>query len=90
MPGSGRRMPGGNVLYFDPDKGNPTKWASIPALYVRKFGAEAYRLSAELLKPGVRLGDEGIGSFIGLPAQGLAGPALLERASVIETGGNNA
>lgn len=90
VPGSGRRMPGGNVLYFDPDKGNPTKWASIPALYVRKFGAEAYRLSAELLKPGVRLGDEGIGSFIGLPAQGLAGPALLERASVIEAGGNNA
>ena len=90
VPGSGRRMSGENVLYFDPDKGDPAKWASIPALYVREFGAKAYRLSAELLKPGVRLGDEGIGSFTGLPAQGLAVPALLERASVIGTGGNNA
>lgn len=84
--GSGRRIADldTNALYFDPEYGRPTTWASIPAGSARDFAARRYRQAAQLLQPDIPL--KKVGKFYGLNGDDAA--ASLENAAVRNQGVN--
>lgn len=83
VPGSGRRIVNRdmNALYFDPNFGKPSAWASIPDAAVNQFAAKSYVRSANILQPGLLMAD--IGDFYGIK-QGSATQTVLDRARQLE------
>ena len=69
----GRRIPSlnANALYFDPDNGRPTQWASIPPEKTESFAYTCYALSSGLLQPNLQYKD--VGNFYGWPYAGWKG-----------------
>src|SRR5690606_17850713 len=65
VPGSGRKLitKSSSSLYFDPEFGRPTSWASIPEVHAADFFASSIDRNSRLLRTETRLAN--IGEFVG-------------------------